>query len=142
MEWKVFLFCGSLLFVSLQFQSCAAHPVMDLDKDRDLDTLKGVLERLEEKLAVMEALDADATNPSSEDADAARLAVIDQEEIASQSFPEPQLPLKDSFLKGLRSLRNPKMMRGSGCFGRRIDRIDSLSGMGCNVLKERKQSED
>ncbi|NP_001088998.1 natriuretic peptide B L homeolog precursor [Xenopus laevis] len=132
MEWKVYLFCGSLLFVCLQFQSCAAHPLMDLDKDRDLDTFKGVLERLEEKLALIEALDADATEPKSQDVDAARLPVIDQDDIVSQSLSDPQLPLKDSILKGLRSLRNPKMMRGSGCFGRRIDRIDSLSGMGCN----------
>ncbi|OCT70377.1 natriuretic peptides A [Xenopus laevis] len=132
MAWKVYMFCASLLFVSLQFQSCAAHPVMDLDKDRDLDTFKGILERLEEKLALIEALDAEATESRSQDVDAARLSVIDQDDIVSQSLPEPQLPLKDSFLKGLRSLRNPKMMRASGCFGRRIDRIDSLSGMGCN----------
>lgn len=32
----------------------------------------------------------------------------------------------------LRALRGPKMMRDSGCFGRRLDRIGSLSGLGCN----------
>ncbi|XP_025141685.3 natriuretic peptides B isoform X2 [Bubalus bubalis] len=35
----------------------------------------------------------------------------------------------------LRALRGPKMMRDSGCFGRRLDRIGSLSGLGCNVLR-------
>lgn len=35
-------------------------------------------------------------------------------------------------LQALRGLRSPKMMRNSGCFGRRLDRIGSFSGLGCN----------
>ncbi|XP_036781345.2 natriuretic peptides B isoform X2 [Manis pentadactyla] len=42
----------------------------------------------------------------------------------------------DSTLQALRGLRSPKMMRNSGCFGRRLDRIGSLSGLGCNVLRK------
>lgn len=38
-------------------------------------------------------------------------------------------------LQALRGLRSPKMMRNSGCFGRRLDRIGSFSGLGCNVLR-------
>ncbi|XP_017498731.3 natriuretic peptides B isoform X1 [Manis javanica] len=38
----------------------------------------------------------------------------------------------DSTLQARRGLRSPKMMRNSGCFGRRLDRIGSLSGLGCN----------
>ncbi|KAM9110796.1 natriuretic peptides B [Megaptera novaeangliae] len=37
-----------------------------------------------------------------------------------------------SVLQALRGMRGPRMMRGSGCFGRRLDRIGSLSGLGCN----------
>ncbi|XP_045426453.1 natriuretic peptides B [Pipistrellus kuhlii] len=32
-------------------------------------------------------------------------------------------------------LRGPKRMRDSGCFGWRMDRIGSFTGLGCNVLK-------
>lgn len=32
----------------------------------------------------------------------------------------------------LRGLRSFKMMRNSGCFGRRLDRIGFFSGLGCN----------
>ncbi|XP_053431668.1 natriuretic peptides B [Nycticebus coucang] len=38
-------------------------------------------------------------------------------------------------LQALRGLHRPKMMRNSGCFGRRLDRIGSHSGLGCNVLR-------
>lgn len=38
----------------------------------------------------------------------------------------------DSTLQARRGLRSPKMMSNSGCFGRRLDRIGSLSGLGCN----------
>ncbi|XP_011791224.1 PREDICTED: natriuretic peptides B isoform X1 [Colobus angolensis palliatus] len=31
----------------------------------------------------------------------------------------------------LRARRSPKMVRGSGCFGRKMDRITSSSGLGC-----------
>ncbi|XP_068393590.1 natriuretic peptides B [Eschrichtius robustus] len=37
-----------------------------------------------------------------------------------------------SVLQALRGMRSPRMMRDSGCFGRRLDRIGSLSGLGCN----------
>ncbi|XP_047583959.1 natriuretic peptides B [Lutra lutra] len=42
---------------------------------------------------------------------------------------------RDNVLQALRRLRSPKMMHKSGCFGRRLDRIGSLSGLGCNVLR-------
>ncbi|XP_008150097.2 natriuretic peptides B [Eptesicus fuscus] len=32
-------------------------------------------------------------------------------------------------------LHGPKRMRDSGCFGGRMDRIGSSTGLGCNVLK-------
>nr|3N56_C Chain C, Natriuretic peptides B [Homo sapiens]3N56_D Chain D, Natriuretic peptides B [Homo sapiens] len=30
---------------------------------------------------------------------------------------------------------SPKMVQGSGCFGRKMDRISSSSGLGCKVLR-------
>lgn len=38
----------------------------------------------------------------------------------------------DSVLQALRGIRSPRMKRDSGCFGRKLDRIGSLSGLGCN----------
>uniref|UniRef100_A0A2K6KYC7 Natriuretic peptides B n=1 Tax=Rhinopithecus bieti TaxID=61621 RepID=A0A2K6KYC7_RHIBE len=35
----------------------------------------------------------------------------------------------------LRARRSPTMVRGSGCFGRKMDRISSSSGLGCKVLR-------
>ncbi|XP_058898118.1 natriuretic peptides B [Kogia breviceps] len=41
----------------------------------------------------------------------------------------------NSVLQALRGIRSPRMTRDSGCFGRRLDRIGSVSGLGCNVLR-------
>lgn len=46
--------------------------------------------------------------------------------------PAGALRPSDNVLQALRRLHSPKMMRKSGCFGRRLDRIGSLSGLGCN----------
>ncbi|PNJ48278.1 natriuretic peptides B [Pongo abelii] len=35
----------------------------------------------------------------------------------------------------LRAPRSPKTVQGSGCFGRKMDRISSSSGLGCKVLR-------
>ncbi|KAG8434765.1 hypothetical protein GDO86_012929, partial [Hymenochirus boettgeri] len=127
MAWKGFLYCSYLVLLTLQFiDSNTAFPLLE-PEDRELDAFKSVLERLGEKLSVLEALD---TRTSQEAEDPAAEGDVTQAE--SRLVIEQQSPARDSFLKGLRSLHSPKMMRGSGCFGRRIDRIDSLSGMGCN----------
>ncbi|XP_075696753.1 natriuretic peptides A-like [Rhinoderma darwinii] len=135
MEMKLSTFC-TLLCATLQLLSFAAHPISDPDTNRELDSLKDVLERLEEKLAVIE--DLQQSNPSVlETRLDDRAETMTPEEAGAQlpesrGLPSKSLSINDSFLKGLRSLQSPKMMRGSGCFGRRIDRIDSFSGLGCN----------
>ncbi|KAG9481888.1 natriuretic peptides A-like [Eleutherodactylus coqui] len=135
MEMKLSTFC-TLLCATLQLLSSTAHPIADPDTDRELDSFKDVLERLEEKLSDIE--DLQQSNPSvlgtrSED----HVPTITQEEAGAQipesrGVPSKSFSINNAFLKGLRSLQSPKMMRGSGCFGRRIDRIDSFSGLGCN----------
>ncbi|XP_073511535.1 natriuretic peptides A-like [Phyllobates terribilis] len=136
MERKLYAFC-TLLCATLQLLSTTAHPIADPDTDRDLDSFKDVLERLEEKLSAIE--DLQQSNPSVLETrlDDRTQAMTPEE--AGAHLPESRganpgktISINDSFLKGLRSLQSPKMMRGSGCFGRRIDRIDSFSGLGCN----------
>ncbi|XP_069804577.1 natriuretic peptides A-like [Dendropsophus ebraccatus] len=135
MEMKLSALC-TLLCATLQLLATTAHPIADPDTNRELDSIKDVLEKLEEKLSAIE--DLQQSNPSiletrSED----RAQAMSPEEAAAQlveprGVPSKSLSINDSILKGLRSLQSPKMMRGSGCFGRRIDRIDSFSGLGCN----------
>lgn len=36
--------------------------------------------------------------------------------------------------KNLKSVRNDSSRRSSGCFGRRMDRIGSMSSLGCNTV--------
>lgn len=56
----------------------------------------------------------------------------DEQKAEPRLAPSTPLSSRNPFLKRLRGLQVPRMMRDSGCFGRRIDRIGSVSGMGCN----------
>ncbi|XP_056399435.1 natriuretic peptides A-like [Hyla sarda] len=131
MEMKLYAFC-TLLCATLQLLACNAHPIANPDTDRELDSFKDVLERLEEKLSAIE--DLQQSNPSVLEtrSDAQAMTPEEAQLPESRGLPSKSISISNSILKGLRSLQSPKMMRGSGCFGRRIDRIDSFSGMGCN----------
>lgn len=97
--------------------------------------LQALLEKLENKFAMIEALESnpDLQEPKTQEEMPPELT-DDSEEQKAEPRPAPSTPLsyRDPFLKRLRGLQMPRMMRDSGCFGRRIDRIGSLSGMGCN----------
>ncbi|KFV54851.1 Natriuretic peptides A, partial [Tyto alba] len=94
-----------------------------------------LLERLEDKFAMIEALDSnpDLQEPKpQEELPAGLTDDSDDQKAEPRLAPSTPLSHRDFFLKRLRELQMPRMMRDSGCFGRRIDRIGSLSGMGCN----------
>lgn len=130
MEWKAYLLCSSLLLVYLQLQSSTAHPITQQDTDSNLDSFKVLLGRLEEKLEELEGntetMEDRIQGPNDSGAPLQETEITD-----SNPFPLSNL------LKGLRLVRNKKVMKGSNCFGRRIDRIDSVSGMGCNGSRNR-----
>ncbi|XP_029433691.1 natriuretic peptides A-like [Rhinatrema bivittatum] len=138
MNSKIYICCGFLMLI-IHFHSSGANPMYDLSPSQELDNLKTVLERLQEKFALIEALDSNAElqelgvqgSIQSEPSD-------DSDNLQSESRMVPNNPMsfKDSLLKSLRGLQNPKMMRESSCFGRRIDRIGSLSGLGCNGARK------
>ncbi|XP_063291792.1 natriuretic peptides A-like [Pelobates fuscus] len=138
MHCKLCLLCGALLLSIIQLPSSGAHPIVDMDSDRELDSFKGVLERLGEKLSLIDAIESnsDILEPR-QNADVQLASPEDRKVSPSENrfSQNDRNSIKDSFLKGLRSLQNRKMMRDSGCFGRRIDRIDSFSGMGCNGFR-------
>ncbi|XP_028849223.1 natriuretic peptides B [Denticeps clupeoides] len=87
-----------------------AHPLQSQDlTPEDMDVLKLLLQRLEESASPADR--ADAGRP--EDPDLAVLSARD--------------------LKTARGNSAPKRS-GSGCFGRRIDRIGSTTSLGCNTV--------
>ncbi|KAM3824041.1 natriuretic peptides A-like [Vipera latastei] len=119
---------GSLLtVVSLVFFLCfqcpAAHPVRSLSPAEELANMEALLETLEEKVALMEELQG---NPEDFEIQA-------QEDLNDQPAADdlPVFSDRTALLKHMRGIQAAKSLRESGCFGRRLDRIGSVSGMGC-----------
>uniref|UniRef100_A0A8C8RMV5 Natriuretic peptide B n=1 Tax=Pelusios castaneus TaxID=367368 RepID=A0A8C8RMV5_9SAUR len=135
MDIKGSFSCGFLLLLLIQFQPSRTNPLYSLSPAKELASMEALLERLEDKISLMEALEP---NSDLQEADAQQEIPPELFDERGDQLPEPRLApstalsYRDPFLKRLRGLQTPKMMRESGCFGRRIDRIGSLSGMGCN----------
>ncbi|XP_068096748.1 natriuretic peptides A-like [Hyperolius riggenbachi] len=135
MDCKDYLWYSSLLLVLLHLQYSAGYPVADQDTDTEMDSFKDILGNLEEKMSLLEALEGHLrAGESSRPEDSASQpeemeAPLSRSEAVSKSQP---FPISNSLLKRFRSLQSPKMLRGSSCFGGRMDRIDSTSRMGCN----------
>ncbi|NXY72107.1 ANF protein, partial [Glareola pratincola] len=127
--------CGFLLLLLIQLQSSRANPIYSLSPAKELASMEALLERLEDKFAMIEALESspDLQDPKTQEEIPPEL-IDDSDDQKAEPRLAPSTPLsyRDPFLKRLRGLQMPRMMRDSGCFGRRIDRIGSLSGMGCN----------
>lgn len=76
-------------------------------------------------------------NVDSEDPETQRGSLDEFSNVGFDQQPEtraessPYFSDRSALLKRLRGLQAPKSMRESGCFGRRLDRIGSVSGMGC-----------
>ncbi|NXF05335.1 ANF protein, partial [Smithornis capensis] len=125
---------GFLLLLLIQLQSCRANPIYNLSPAKELASMEALLERLEDKFAMIEALESnpDLQEPKPQEILPELSDDSDEQKAEPRLAPNTPLSYRDPFLKRLRGLQMPRMMRDSGCFGRRIDRIGSLSGMGCN----------
>ncbi|RMB91718.1 hypothetical protein DUI87_31948 [Hirundo rustica rustica] len=135
MDTKGSFFCGFLLLLLIQLQSSRANPIYSLSPAKELASMEALLERLEDKIAMIEALESnpDLQEPKTQEEILSELVDdSDNQKAEPRLAPNTPLSYRDPFLKRLRGLQMPRMMRDSGCFGRRIDRIGSLSGMGCN----------
>ncbi|NXI21408.1 ANF protein, partial [Sterrhoptilus dennistouni] len=135
MDTKGSFFYGFLLLLLIQLQSSRANPIYSLSPAKELASMEALLERLEDKIAMMEALETnpDLQEPKTQEEILSELVDdSDNQKAEPKLAPNTPLSYRDPFLKRLRGLQMPRMMRDSGCFGRRIDRIGSLSGMGCN----------
>ncbi|NXQ29835.1 ANF protein, partial [Alaudala cheleensis] len=137
MDTKGSFFYGFLLLLLIQLQSSRANPIYSLSPAKELARMEALLERLEDKIAMIEALESnpDLQEPKPQDQEEILTELADDsdnQKAEPRLAPNTPLSYRDPFLKRLRGLQMPRMMRDSGCFGRRIDRIGSLSGMGCN----------
>ncbi|XP_063001561.1 natriuretic peptides A-like [Elgaria multicarinata webbii] len=129
-------FCCSLsLLFLLCFQRSAAHPIDSLSPAKELASMEALLEKLEEKVSLMEDLrnSAEFEGPETQGGSLVEFSDnSDEQQLMDPrvDFP-PFLSDRSSLLKRMRGLQAAKSMRDSGCFGRRLDRIGSVSGMGC-----------
>ncbi|NXR00863.1 ANF protein, partial [Sagittarius serpentarius] len=134
MDTKSSFSYGFLLLLLIQLQSSRANPIYSLSPAKELASMEALLERLEDKFAMIEALETnpDLQEPKTQEIPPELIDDSDEHKAEPRLAPSTPLSYRDPFLKRLRGLQMPRMMRDSGCFGRRIDRIGSLSGMGCN----------
>ncbi|XP_054857729.1 natriuretic peptides A-like [Eublepharis macularius] len=134
MDTKGAVFLSCCLLLLFGFQHSTAHPVDSLSPAKELASMEALLERLEEKVALMEDLQSD--RDSEEPQGQMESQVADSEDSSDQQ-PEtradsaPLPSYRSSWLKHMRGLQAPKSLRESGCFGRRLDRIGSMSSLGC-----------
>uniref|UniRef100_A0A3Q3MK52 Natriuretic peptide B n=1 Tax=Mastacembelus armatus TaxID=205130 RepID=A0A3Q3MK52_9TELE len=114
----------SLLIVNMQLIN--TYPVSTGLTDTDMDILKVLLHRLEESIS--EQTDTDQRVP------------VETDGPDSVEVEEPQTGLDVAAIreflsaKNLKSVRNDPFKKSSGCFGRRMDRIGSMSSLGCNTV--------
>ncbi|KAM6982359.1 natriuretic peptides B [Tautogolabrus adspersus] len=123
--------CGLLLILNLQL--ITSYPISTGLTDTDMDILKVLLHRLEE--SVSEQTEVDQRVPAERDG-----VDVDEDEAAAADVQQPQTGLDEEMIreflsaKNLKSVRNDSSRRSSGCFGRRMDRIGSMSSLGCNTV--------
>ncbi|XP_026010680.1 natriuretic peptides B [Astatotilapia calliptera] len=122
--------CSLLLILKLQLTS--TYPISTGLTDTDMDILKVLLSRLEESVSDQTAVDQNA--PGQRDL----LDSLSREDAGDRHQPDTGLDEAEirEFLsaKNLKSVRNDSSRKSSGCFGRRMDRIGSMSSLGCNTV--------
>lgn len=86
-----------------------------------------LLHRLED--SVLEQTEVDQRVPAERDGLSIEDATDEQETGLDEAA------IREFFsAKNLKSVRNDSSRKSSGCFGRRMDRIGSMSSLGCNTV--------
>ncbi|XP_077168329.1 natriuretic peptides B-like [Paroedura picta] len=134
-----------LLLLSLQAVLGSAPPVTSSPSSQELQSLQELLERLKEKFLQGErdslegAAFANGAGPAEDSA--ADWDLADSEPFQfPPSLPRPPGSLQQAEVEDLvrRLLASPKRRQHfSGCFGTRLERIGSRTGLGCNFFKAR-----
>ncbi|XP_042333967.1 natriuretic peptides A-like [Sceloporus undulatus] len=132
-----------LFSLLLGFRGSAAHPLHSLSPAKELASMEALLQRLEEKISLMEELQDNpgSEGPKAQRGDESEFSDEDGEDDFNNQHPqlEPRFSSmpsvtslgRTSLLKRMGGLQVARRMRESGCFGGRLDRIGSVSGMGC-----------
>ncbi|XP_048374609.1 ventricular natriuretic peptide-like [Sphaerodactylus townsendi] len=129
--------CWSLLLLlCLQGLLGSAHPVTWNPPSQELQSLQDLLERLKEKFPEGEKdpLELEASDYGADPAD------DDTDFDLLLSLLDLQSPLKQAEMEEQwrTFLASPKRRHHfSGCFGTRLERIGSRTGLGCNFFKAR-----
>ncbi|KAM9856287.1 natriuretic peptides B [Aulostomus maculatus] len=119
---------GFLLILNLQLFS--TYPISTGLTDNDMEILKLLLQRLEESVSEQTEMDQNILTEKES---------LDNLNIDGDGQ-QPQRTLDEAVIrellsaKNLKSTRNDSSRRSSGCFGRRMDRIGSMSSLGCNTV--------
>ncbi|XP_071396709.1 natriuretic peptides B [Centroberyx affinis] len=121
------------LLLLLNLQHLSGYPINSNGlTDDDVDILKVLLHRLEE--SIPEQTEVDQRVPAERE----RLPNLNMEENAEAEQPQTGLDeatIREFFsAKNLKAVRNDNSRKNSGCFGRRMDRIGSMSSLGCNTV--------
>ncbi|XP_054464611.1 natriuretic peptides B [Anoplopoma fimbria] len=119
--------CG--LFLILHLQLSSTYPISTGLTDTDMDILKVLLHTLEESVP-----DVDQRVSAGRDSlDSLEIEEASDEQQLQTRLDEAAIR---EFLsaKNLKSVRNDSSRKSSGCFGRRMDRIGSMSSLGCNTV--------
>ncbi|XP_015832612.2 natriuretic peptides B [Nothobranchius furzeri] len=118
------------LFLILNLQLCSTNPIHSGLTDTDVNVLKVLLHRLAESLSENRLVDQDVLSET-ESLDG--MGDTEDEKQPPNGLDEAEI--REFFsAKNLKSLRNDSTRRSSGCFGRRMDRIGSMSSLGCNTI--------
>ncbi|KAG5282518.1 hypothetical protein AALO_G00056930 [Alosa alosa] len=131
----------TLLLAFLNLHLLSGHPVVpsELLSSEDVDILKVLLRQLEDSIPEQRPA---ATDGESAQRDAEvpleDMSLPEEEDYTkAQSAQHPRLSLADvkEFLsaRDLKAVRNDSK-RYSACFGRRMDRIGSMTSLGCNTV--------
>uniref|UniRef100_A0A8C6PB56 Natriuretic peptide B n=1 Tax=Nothobranchius furzeri TaxID=105023 RepID=A0A8C6PB56_NOTFU len=118
------------LFLILNLQLCSTNPIHSGLTDTDVNVLKVLLHRLAESLSENRLVDQDVLSET-ESLDG--MGDTEDEKQPPNGLDEAEI--REFFsAKNLKSLRNDSTRRSSGCFGLRMDRIGSMSSLGCNTI--------
>lgn len=110
-----------------------------MEESSEFLSFQVILHKLEESMS--EQTEVDQKVPADRDLDL--LDSLDVEQTVNRDQIRPvEVEAIREFLsaKNLKSVRNDSSRRSSSCFGRRMDRIGSMSSLGCNTVGKSSKS--
>ncbi|NP_001117698.1 B-type natriuretic peptide precursor [Oncorhynchus mykiss] len=128
------LFGLVLLFLNLPLSS--AYPVYNgLLTNDDMEVLNVLLHRLQKSFPELSEVERVSTEKSDDVTPEAMAMVAEDEREQPQTRPDKATTRDFLSARDLKTVRNDsRSKRYSGCFGRRMDRIGSMSSLGCTTV--------